>query len=443
MNRSPAPSSSAVPTDARSVSRRILHGLVVVSAFVLLAKLAGAGKEMALAARYGVGPVVDAYGLVYGLVMWPVAVAMSVLTTVLIPLEARMAAAGADAIRRFRGEMLALAIILAIVLAAALWLLGPPLLESAAQPAALTPALSMLPGLAFAAGLALVATLYSVWVMSGGGHANSALEGVPALVLLATVLLAPLATGAVLVWGTAGGSALHLLLLVLMLPGVAPRPVWQSRSSAWRLLSAGLTVSVLGQLLISATGVIELFIAARLGEGAVATLGYANRLLGLFTGLVVLAITRAMLPLLSAASADGSIDIAGIVITWLRRMLLAGTTLAVCVWFAAEPMTRLVFERGLFGPAETLQVAEALRWASLQLAAYLPGIVLTNCAAARGRFGVIAASAVVGFAVRPIAGWVLGDAMGVPGLTLAQGVAYAMSLAFLVGWFVVDVRRRP
>lgn len=437
----PAQRSGPLASDARAVSRRILRGLVIVGVFVLLAKLAGAGKEMALAARYGVGPVVDAYGLVYGIVMWPVAVTMSALTTVLIPLEARLTAAGADSARQFRCELLGTTLILAVALVAVACVAVPPLLALTARSSGAAVAIEMLPGLALAAGLAFVATLYSVWVMSGGGYANSVLEGVPALALLAVVLLAPLATGSVLVWGTVGGSVLHLLLLILLLPGTALRPVWRPKSDAWQLLFAGLSISVLGQMLVSATGVIELFIAARLGDGSVATLGYANRLLGLFTGLLVLAVTRAMLPLLSAANAGGSIDIGAVATTWLWRLLLVGSALAALVWFAAEPLTRVVFERGRFGASETQQVADALRWAGLQLPAYLSGIVLINFAAARGRFGIIATSAAIVFVARPVAGWMLGGAMGVPGLTLAQALAYGMSLAFLLAWFAVDRRR--
>ena len=52
-----------------------------VALFVLLGSLVRAGKEMAIAYRYGVSAEVDAYLFVFNLVNWPVGVWFSVLTS--------------------------------------------------------------------------------------------------------------------------------------------------------------------------------------------------------------------------------------------------------------------------------------------------------------------------------------------------------------------------
>src|SRR4249920_2037850 len=85
----------------------IVRGMLAVTVFALLGKVAGAVKEMAVAWRFGVGAPVDAYLLVQNLVNWPVAIWFSVLTVVLIPLANRVAMETPDELPRFRRELLA------------------------------------------------------------------------------------------------------------------------------------------------------------------------------------------------------------------------------------------------------------------------------------------------------------------------------------------------
>ena len=68
------------------------------------------------------------------------------------------------------------------------------------------------------------------------------------------------------------------------------------RSAEWRSLYSGVLLMGLGQLLITATIPIDQGFAARLGEGSVATLGYANRIVTLFDGLGTIVAGRALLP---------------------------------------------------------------------------------------------------------------------------------------------------
>jgi peptidoglycan biosynthesis protein MviN/MurJ (putative lipid II flippase) len=424
--------------DDKTSHRLILKGMVWVTAFVLLAKLAGAAKEVALAASFGVGPVVDAYALVFNTVMWPVALCMSALTTVLVPLEARLGAEAPEQRARFRRELLGATLVLAALVGALMWAVLPWLLARSAGPVVRELASEMSPVLVLSAALALVTTLFSVWIMAGGRYANTVLEGVPALVLMAVLLLAPAAQTRWLVLGTLGGIGVHLLLLVLLQPRMAEGrwPTLRWSSPAWRSLGSGLGLTFFGQALISSTVVIESYLAAQLASGSVATLGYANRLLALFTGLVALAVTRSMLPVLSAtAVADPQAGLR-LVSVWLRRLFLVGLAMAAALWLAAEPLTRLLFERGQFGAQDTVRVAGTLRWAAFQLPILLPGMVLTSYAAATGCFGVLFASAVLSFLARPLTGWLLGPLMGVPGLALAQVLAYALSVLCLLLWLV-------
>ena len=75
--------------DPQSRYRKIATSFVWISAFVLIGRLASAGKEVTIAWRYGVSETVDAYVLVFNLLNMPVLVWFTVLTAVLVPLVKR------------------------------------------------------------------------------------------------------------------------------------------------------------------------------------------------------------------------------------------------------------------------------------------------------------------------------------------------------------------
>src|SRR5215475_2002035 len=97
--------------------RAIARGMVIGSLFVFLSKLAGAAKEMAIAWRYGVSEVVDAYLFIFNLLNWPIVVWFSVLSVVLIPLAARVREKNPKDLPRFRAELLGLTLVLGFALA--------------------------------------------------------------------------------------------------------------------------------------------------------------------------------------------------------------------------------------------------------------------------------------------------------------------------------------
>ena len=104
-------SRAAITTRIRNAHpdhRAIARGMVVGSLFVFLSKLAGAAKEMAVAWRYGVSEVVDAYLFIFNLLNWPVVVWFSVLSVVFIPLAATIRERSPKDLHRFRSELLGL-----------------------------------------------------------------------------------------------------------------------------------------------------------------------------------------------------------------------------------------------------------------------------------------------------------------------------------------------
>src|SRR4051812_7345428 len=100
---------------------QILEALIRVASFVLLGRAAAATKEIAVAYRYGLSEELDAYLFVFNLVTWPVAVWFSVLTVVLVPLEARVRQQSPADLPYFRSQLLGLALIVAAILSIVCW----------------------------------------------------------------------------------------------------------------------------------------------------------------------------------------------------------------------------------------------------------------------------------------------------------------------------------
>ena len=110
-------------------------------------------------------------------------------------------------------------------------------------------------------------------------------------------------------------------------------------------------------------------LATSLGVGAVSWLNYAFRLMYLPIGVFGVSIATAALPVLSRYAALDDLHQMGRTISLgLRLMLMLMVPSTIGLIVLAEPVVRLIFERGSFTPADTQATA-------LALACYAPAIV--------------------------------------------------------------------
>lgn len=193
-----------------------------------------------------------------------------------------------------------------------------------------------------------------------------------------------------------------------------------------------------GQALMSFTGIVDQFFAARLGPGAIATLSYANRVLTLIVGVGAMAVSRATLPVFSRSQARGSQVVFSAAIYWATMLFVLGMFTMAIAWWLAPFGVRLLFERGAFTAKETGVVVEIFRYGLTQLPFYFAGIVLVSLLSSLGRYGVIAAVAGANLAVKFLALVVLTPLLGVTGVMLSNTIMYAATLALLL--LVVRVR---
>lgn len=417
--------------------RAIAAGLGWSFFFLLVARLFGAAKEIAIAFRFGVGATVDAYVYLTTLIGWPVGVWFSVLIAVFVPLSRRLATDGNAAYLEFRRELFGLT----LAVSAAVFVIGlvafPALISSPSVGLAgnsLQTADELFVLLLISAPLGITAGFLAALMISQSTHSVSLIEGVPAAVLLVVLLAFPLAGAMSLGWGTAIGASLHVCVLITVLHrmGVIGSPRLSLRSPAWKGFSTAFTVVLTSQLLLGMTVVIDQFFLSQLPEGSISTVGYANRLLALFLTLGATAVSRATLPVFSEINAlDGQGRVASVALRWAVALLLAGLVFVVIVWFVARMGVQLFFERGTFSSEDTAAVTAVLRVGLLQIPFYLGGLVITSHLASTGHYGWLAVSGVANLVVKVIANWVLVPMYGASGVMLSTVVMYVFALIFL------------
>jgi peptidoglycan biosynthesis protein MviN/MurJ (putative lipid II flippase) len=278
--------------------------------------------------------------------------------------------------------------------------------------------------------LMLTICVYAARLQAREKHVNTLLECVPAVFLLGFVLawqgkISP----APLIWGTTLGfffQALILGALARKTDGIHARFSFSLKSPQWPHMYRAVGVFMIGQFIMSLSTPLDQYFVAGLGDGAIATLGYANRVIALLVSMGAVAISRATLPVLSELlSAGNHARARSIALKWSFLMLAIGVVVAVVMWLLAPMAVALLFERGAFDAANTAAVSSLVRWGAVQLPFYFSVLVLVQLFASEGRFKAMAIIAAANFAVKAIANFVLIQWLGIAGVMLAASVVGA------------------
>lgn len=418
--------------------KRIASGAVTIGLLTLAAKLFVAAREMAIAWRYGVSSTVDAYQLSITITTWLPMLIVGVMTVVLVPRLVGLNRAGSDR-RRFLGELNGSVLLLGAAISALIWLGAPAaarLLASGVNPATVSLTASIARSIAPVAFCILACGYFSSRLQSRERFIYSVTEAAPAMAIAAFLLLPVGLNGAVpLIVGTLVGYALQLLILGRMVQhGDAPlgRLSFLHRSEEWRSLYAALSLMVIAQLMITLTTPIDQAFAARLGEGAVATLGYATRLVTLLTALGSVVVGRALLPVLSNTVAEGSHKLgARQTLQWSAALGIAAAAGAAILWLAAPLMVRLLFQRGAFDATASAQVAHVLRFGLAQLPFYFAGMAMVQYYAATSRYRAILMITASALVLKLALNFALAPLLGVAGIALSTAAMYLLTASML------------
>jgi len=418
---------------------RIAQGMAEVGLFLVAAKLIGAIKEMAIAHRYGVSGVVDAYMLAFTFVTWLPQIVWSVGSLVLVPVLVALTKRP-DEERQFLRELNGSAFQLGLATAALVVGLGSclvPILVSGWSAEAQDLVRRFTWQLAPVGFLLVLSASLSIRLQARERQSYTFLESMPAIGILLFLLLLPESFGsAALILGTLVGAVVQVGLLVWMvcrIHSLGSGMAFRRCSTWWNQVYVSLGILAVGQAAISLAPLVDNSFASQLGEGAVAMLGYAKRIMALLTGLGATAIGRALLPVLSQAVADGNLQLGRIQVRqWTGMIFLVSGLMAFLGWLFAPSVVALVFQRGAFTAGDTAAVARVFRFGLLQLPFYCSGIALVQWFAANGRHNLLAWLGIIGLITKCILNAVLTPVLGVAGIALASGGVYMINMAILV-----------
>jgi putative peptidoglycan lipid II flippase len=419
----------------RAVDRAMAQATVVIWLFAAIAGASRVAQDAAIAWRYGAGPIVDAYQFTLNLVNWPAAFVLSMLTLLVPPAEASLRRQGEGPVTLWRSEMLGWTLVIAGLALPLAWAALHALIASnlaGLQGSAAAFAKSGVPLIVLAVPVGLVGAVMSAWLIGLRGNVLTLLEALPPLAMLVLVLVS---SDLVLFWGTALAAALQVLALTCVLHRnhALPSPRLAASSDEWVAFRRAALTLLAGQMLFALTPLVDPFFAARLGEGQVATVSYANRLVLGLLGLIGLGLQRAGLPLLAHLMVSNPCKARKTVVRWSVAAVVGGSLIGALIAALADPLVAGIFERGQFTAQSREAVAALLRYGMLQVPLFLVGLVMVTALASERAVGFLAIVTAVGMLTKVVFSALLVPRLGVPGLLLATTLMY-LATALMAGF---------
>ena len=413
----------------------------------LLSRLLGFVRDMIVARAFGAGPVTDAFFVAFRIPnILRRLLAEGALSTAMIPVFTEYASTRERPdLHRMLRAVLGLAL-LALTVTTAVGILGAPYLVRVIAPgfasdpsqAALAAFLTrvMFPYLLLV-GLAAMATgvLNSQGRFFAGAIGPAVLNVgmIGAVVLLARHLEPPILSLAI---GVLVGGIGQLLVQIpgLSACGLLVAPSCELRHPAIARITRLLLPAVFGLAAVQVMVFFNTLLASRLPLGSISYLYYADRVMEFPLGVFGIALASASLPVMSrqAATQDRA-GLAGTLNFALRLSVYVSVPATIGLVALRGPIVRVLFERGRFGPAETVATADALAWYAVGLAGFAASRIVAQAFYALGeartavRWGIVAIAANVAAAIA------LMGPLGFAGLAGASSFgAYVNLLALLV-----------
>ena len=435
-------------TPERGTGHLIRSAGIVMASFIL-AKLLGLVREVLLARQFGLSGEMDAYDAAFNLPdLLFTLIAGGALVSVLIPVLSDYLTAGdRDGAWRLASAVANLSFLVTAVLALAAIIAADALVAQLIAPGFEPEKQRLTAGL-----MRLILISTALFALSGVAtgvlHAHQHFT-LPALspvlynlgIIGGLLGLVPYLGVYGLAWGVVGGAALHLLVQVpaLLGHGLRYRPVLGLSDPGVRrlLLLLGPRILTLGVVKINA--VVATNVASRVGEGTVAALNYGWQVMQLPETVFATAIATAVFPTLAELADRHDRQALRHVVAGTLRALLALTLPATIGMIAlAQPVVRLLLERGQFTAESTRLVTAAVQGYAAGLLGHSALEIATRTFYAQHDTRTplfVAAGAMLAHAVFSV-WWGMG--WGAPGLALANAAAVSLE----AGGLLLIARRR-
>ncbi len=429
-----------------TVERQVVRALTSISGATLVSRILGFARDMVVALTFGAGPVTDAFFVAFRIPnMLRRLLAEGALSTAVIPVFTEYSAT------RPRSEFLAMlravlaAALLALAATTALGVAGAPWILAVIAPgfgadpaqAALAVFLTrvMLPYLVLV-GLAALAMgalqVHGRFFAAALGPAVLNVGMIAGVVLLAARVQPPVLA---LALGVLAGGAGQLAIQVPSLRrcGALVAPGGDLRHPALARIARLLLPAVFGLAAVQVTVFVNTLLASLLPTGSISFLYYADRVMEFPLGVFGIALASASLPLMARQAAAGDhAGLAGTLNFALRVAVYVSVPAAVGLIVLRVPITRVLFERGQFGPDDTAATAVALAWYAAGLVGFAGARIAAQAFYAAGDAATAVKLGVLSVGANVVAAVGLMHPLAHGGLALASSISAYVNLGLLL-----------
>jgi putative peptidoglycan lipid II flippase len=249
-----------------------------------------------------------------------------------------------------------------------------------------------------------------------------------------------------LAWGVALGGVLQLALQVWPLArlGMLPRPRVDWRDAGVRRVLIAMGPAVLGVSAAQISALINTQFAAWLGDGRIAWITYADRLMEFPSALLGVALGTVLLPSLAQHHSDADHARYSDLLDWgLRLALLLALPAALALWLIAVPLIATLYQYGKFGVGDVWEVRHALLGYAVGLVALVLVKILAPGFYARQNLKTPVKIAFVTVLVTQALSLILMWPLGHGGLTLATSLGACLNAALLFAFLRRQQVYRP
>lgn len=424
-----------------STGRKIFSAALTVGILTFSLSIANMGKEMVVAAFFGVGDSMDAFLIAFLPVLFIITVVAGAFTPALIPTYVRVREQqGVKAAQNLFAQAMLIAVALFSGVTAMLALSAPyflPFLGTGfdEQKLVLTQRLFyfLLPAI-------IIRGIATVWsgVLNAGerfGLAALAPISVPISSMIALLVWGAGSSIDVLLVGTIVGVLLEFFLLGWRVKRsrIALIPQWHGKNSALRQVMAQYLPMVAAAAFMGGTMFVDAAMAAALDSGSVAALNYGNRIVAGITSISAGALGTAVLPFFSQLVSVGD---------WptVRRLLkkysllILGWTIPITflLFVVSEPLVSLFFQRGEFGESDTFLISRIQAMYGLQIPFFVLGILFVRLISAATANHILMVGSFLNLLLNVVLNYIFMQYWGVVGIALSTACVYFFSCSFLV-----------
>lgn len=366
----------------------LIKQFATVASGTLMSRLFGFVREMLMAAAVGTGPVADAFNAAFRFPnTFRRLFAEGAFNSAFVPLFAKQIEEdGIDSARRFSEEVFGVLFSILLILTIIMELSMPFLVRYIIAPGFTDDATKFNATVRFAVIMFPYLACMSLAAMMGGmlnslhRYFAAAIAPVFLNIILIGVLfyawvykLDPWHVGVDLSWGVMASGIVQLVIVWIAVANAGmkigfrlPKFTENVRRLLWLALPAAITGGITQINLLINTNI------ASAESGAVSSLVYADRLYQLPLGVVGIAVATVLLPELSRALRSGNLKEAdNLQNRSVEFTLLLTLPAAAAFLVMAEPIVRLLFERGHFSAQSTTIVAGILGVYGLGLPAFV------------------------------------------------------------------------